>query len=119
MNMKMTKLLVMLGMLACISACSDQNYWPHTTFSPESWKNTSESERYIFVNDLLQRQLLLGKNKAQIIELLGSPSEELIESHSIIYLVKSGGNSFDQIFILDIRFQGEWTRATVIGIRGD
>lgn len=113
------KIFVTILFALCIVACSDQSNWPHTTFSSEDWQRTPEAQRYKLVTNLLERHLLDGKSKAQVIELLGQPSDESVEPRSLAYIIKTGGNSFDQILILDIRFEDNWDHATLVGIRGD
>ncbi len=114
-----TRVMLFIFVALCLMACSEQGSWPNRSFSSEAWKHTPEEQRYELVNDLLRKQLLDGKSRAQVMELLGSPDSEAQDPRMLAYVVKSGSNSFNQVFILDIRFRESWDHVSFAGIRGD
>ncbi|HET7831610.1 MAG TPA: hypothetical protein VFK88_01465 [Gallionella sp.] len=117
------RVILFIFVMLCFMACSEQGSWPNRSFSSETWRNTPEEQRYELVNDLLRKQLLDGKSKAQVTELLGSPDSEAQDPRMLTYVVKTGGSSFNgsfnQVFILDIRFRESWDHVSFAGIRGD
>lgn len=61
-----------------------------TKFNPETWKNTRsemsrQSLRLRMIDDLLSQNLLIGKNRKQIIALLGEPDNPALFPHEFYY----------------------------------
>ena len=77
--------------------------WPAKAFSSAEWTKTPHGERYVFVKDIIDRDLLRSKSRSDVEGLLGKPSAE-IEKNRISYLVKIGGRGFKQVFSLEIQF---------------
>ena len=50
---------------------------------------TKEVERYIFVRDLLEKKLLMGLTRSQVVALLGPPSSEPEGANYFAYVVKA------------------------------
>lgn len=71
-------------------------------FSRDAWRASDEWDRHVYVDSLLKSGLLQGKNKQQLIEILGSPSDE--EATYISYFLGSRGLIFRDIFVLEIHF---------------
>jgi hypothetical protein len=90
------------------------------TFETLNWKATPEAERFVFVDDIVRSNILIGKTKAEIIELLGKPSSTSEEppEDSLTYVVKVGGRGFDKVYFLDIRFEKKKI-STRVFLRGD
>jgi hypothetical protein len=107
-----------------MSACNGrQNLsdWPQRNFSPEEWSSTPENARYVFVKNLLKRNLLAGKTAPQVEKVLGHPSFDANTEASpyMTYVVKVGGEGFEQVFLLDIRFDPVSHRVIRSFVRAD
>lgn len=74
------------------------------SFSPDIWKKTEEAQRYLFVDDLLNRRLLIGKNRAEVVEMLGEPSDKPSNNSDVYYIIKLGGDYFVLVRWLEIKF---------------
>lgn len=59
-------------------------------FNSEEWKAANLVDRSNFINDLLISDLLRGKSKIEVIELLGPPDGTWIEDNSIYYNIDMG-----------------------------
>ena len=56
------------------------NYYPSKTFTPEAWQaadwrvkhgDNIPPSRYLYSKDLIERRLLIGKSKREVVEILG------------------------------------------------
>jgi hypothetical protein len=115
--MTIRTLLVLLTL--SLFACAERAYWPDRTFNSEEWKNAPVSQRYEFANDLLNRGLLNGMTKGEVVEVLGHPDGESANPPSMFYVLKQGGSFMNQVYILDIRFLADGSRVMAVGVRGD
>jgi len=50
-------------------------------FDSFRWKISNSEARYCMVDNLIKRQLLIGKTKKEVIEMLGKPGEQLLPSN--------------------------------------
>ena len=100
-----------------IMGCDNPKNWPMAEFDQSSWLRSTENERYRWAQDIIDRHLLDGLTRNQVIDLLGAPSSQNLES--IAYIVKTGGSGFNQIYILDIRFKKYNNIVESYRIRGD
>lgn len=80
-------------------------------FEQRSWASTPQEERYVFINDLVDKKLLIGKSRAEVISLLGEPRAGDVASCD--YLVDEG--VWDPI-VLRIEFDAD--RVVRVTIRG-
>lgn len=60
------------------------SYYPNKEFDKELWLKM-EDKRYELVNDLIKNEKLIGKNKIEVIELLGDDYNEI--ENSINYYI--------------------------------
>lgn len=56
------------------------SYYPKTDFNKQEWKGNKE-ERYKMSNDIIKSEILIGKTKEDVIELLGEDFYSYDESH--------------------------------------
>jgi hypothetical protein len=111
----MRKFIIGALLLFAMLGCDGPERWPKDKFTAATWQSTPEQGRYRFVQDLLGSNALMGQTRAGVINLLGQPSSAT-EGGNIAYVVKVGGKGFDQVYILDIRFDnGTVTEALVRG----
>lgn len=106
----------------CVLAagCSEEpQSWPSQDFDTAIWAKTPEKDRYVFVNDVVDRGLLQGKNISEVEAMLGTPSVRSESEHSLTYVVKTGGNGFNQVYVLDIRFDPSTNTMQKALVRGD
>jgi hypothetical protein len=108
-----------LLMLASLLGCNGPDGWPSEPFDAREWADTPEVKRYVFARDLIDRKLLHGKTPAEVTTLLGPPSSENLPEHAMTYVISSGGIGFNQIFVLDVRFDPAAGRVERVVIRGD
>ena len=113
----MLNLLVFIFMMAIAFFCIDDKvWWASSKFDQEAWKSTTEKKRYIYVKDLLRRDLLIGKSEEEVIDMLGQSESAPGAPSSAQYLIKVGGPGLSQIYVLDLRFtNGKVSRAFVRG----
>lgn len=112
--------LLILSAVLCAAACSEpSNDWPDTEFMESGRHKTSESERYFYVDDLIRNQGLIGKPREKILEMLGEPSSKNANADRYYYVVKTGSDDFDQVFVLDIAFGGSKNVVQKVIVRGD
>jgi hypothetical protein len=99
----------------------DADTWPTQTFTVSAWAHTPESDRYVFANNLLERQILIGLSPTEIQSLLGKPSSDGLRTadHFVSYVIKTKGTGFDQVFTLDLDFDATNSRVIKAFIRGD
>lgn len=100
-----------VGLVSAIYFASIQ--YPSRTFTPEAWKTFGErvehddyiaSERHQFSRDLIQRKLLIGKSRQQVVEILG-PGRET--GDVLVYdLGFVPGHGFDPDF-LEVYFEND------------
>jgi hypothetical protein len=56
------------------------SYYPKTDFNKQEW-NENKEERYKMSNDLIKNELLIGKSKIEVSELLGDDFYSYDENH--------------------------------------
>lgn len=56
------------------------SYYPKTDFNKQEW-NENKEERYKMSNDIINSEILIGKTKEEVIELLGEDFYSYDESH--------------------------------------
>ena len=56
------------------------SYYPKTDFNKQEW-NENKEERYKISNDIIKSEILIGKTKDEVIELLGDDFYSYDESH--------------------------------------
>jgi|SRR5271165_1543248 len=91
--------VVSLTLVSLLAGCG----WPHDHFDGMKWRATPEGERYRQVNDLISSNRLLGLTSNEVTALLGKPDPGADTSMQS-YVVKVGGSGFNQVIILDVRF---------------
>lgn len=101
-----------------ITACGGPESWPNDSFTPETWKQAPAQERYRFAHDIRESKVLLGKSPAQVVQMLGKPDFESKDGTYVSYLLRTGGGGFDQVFVLDVKFDAGHT-VSEVNIRGD
>lgn len=114
-----TKTCILVSLVLAAGCTNDPKSWPTQPFNVSAWAGTPENDRYIFVHDLIDRDLLHGKNETEVREMLGSPSSKSEGDHALSYVVKTGGSGFNQVYILDIRFNPLSSVVETTLIRGD
>lgn len=63
-------------------------------FDSFRWKISNSEARYSMVNNLIERQLLIGKTEKEVIEMLGEPGEQVIPSNDRLeYSVWDGAST--------------------------
>ncbi|MDO5970237.1 hypothetical protein Q4Q35_10500 [Flavivirga aquimarina] len=91
--MKHTILLLFIYFLSC------GNNNKAEKFNKEKWRNGSQIERGNMSADLVESEILIGKNKNQVIKLLGNPKDSTkVNFH---YLIDFG---YMTPFHLDVNF---------------
>lgn len=109
----------LLMLLICACGNAGPSDWPVETFSASQWAATSEGQRYVFARDIVSKQRLQGKTAAEVKALIGTPSHESARDHYITYVVKKGGADFNQVYVLEVRFDPTSGRVEKTLIRGD
>jgi hypothetical protein len=56
------------------------SYYPKTDFNKQKW-NENKEERYKMSNDIIKSEILIGKTKEEVIELLGDDFYSYDENH--------------------------------------
>lgn len=69
----------------------------HDKFDSEKWKVADASARAPMVNDLIERKLVIGKTKDEVVELLGLPDKS--EPKWYKYYVRERFLLFDRVFM--------------------
>jgi hypothetical protein len=105
--------VVSLALLSLPAGCG----WPHDHFDGTKWRGTPEAERYRQANDLISSNRLLGLTSNEVTALLGNPDPGANTSMQS-YVVKVGGSGFNQVFILDVRFDTSG-KVVKVFVRGD
>lgn len=102
--------LVIVGLFV-LDQCTrgDPNRWPERTFTSSEWIRTPPAGRYVFVQDILRRQLLIGKTFDEVTGLLGKPTNDgrTQPERYVEYLVQEGGSRLEFAsagYVLDLRF---------------
>jgi hypothetical protein len=99
--------LLVGGSIAAFFYFTDPQHWPHHEFDPMKWAHTPVGDRYIFTRDIIDGNLLKGKTIAEVKDLLGTPSDDVVISstdnkktrvHEVLYPVKNQGYGLPQIF---------------------
>ena len=110
------KSLAMALLLLALSGCSsEESSWPKKHFVANEWANAAESERYVFVRDIVESRSLVGKPATEVKQLLGKPSAENDAEHYF----KTGGDGFNQVYVLDVRVDPTTGAVEQTLIRGD
>jgi hypothetical protein len=110
----------LLLLIAILLGCSrDVDSWPNTKFDSVEWHASREESRYVFVRDLIDRRLLIGKSEAAVRELLGPPTTVDRTGRQLSYVVREGGTGFDQVYSLDVILDSPAGVVQEVGIRGD
>jgi hypothetical protein len=115
----MKALLVALCLVVLFGCSGEQDSWPRKQFSAEDWRMTAESDRYVFAHDLIERYVLIGKRPDEVKELLGTPSSEVTADHYFTYVIKTGGDGFNQVYVLDVKLNSATGAVERVTIRGD
>lgn len=72
-----------MAILACLSlAGMIHSYWPRP-FAQERWQSGGEIYRGSMVQDLIDRQGLVGKPRREVLDLLGEPNNCFANLHSV------------------------------------
>jgi hypothetical protein len=71
------------------------------------------------VNDLIDRHVLVGLTSDELERVLGPPGSRDPESGDYTYIVKLGGPGFNQVYILDVRFDAATKKVVSVRVRGD
>lgn len=100
-----------------LAACEEPSSWPQEMFSSETWRATSEAQRYVFARDIVERQVLIGLTSEQVSSILGAESSG--SGLSRAYIIKTGGRGFDQVFLLEVIFDAGSNKVMQVRIRGD
>lgn len=99
---------VIAFLLSGLIACGDQSErWPMHRFDRATWMQAKESERFVFVRDLVDRKTLLGMSKQQVVALLGPASSDQDAEKYLAYIVKADSGL---VYLLDIRFSEDASR---------
>jgi len=80
------------------------SYYPQTAFNPQEW-NEKPDERYKMSFDIIKREILIGKTKVEVIELLGENFDTYNENHIVYYLGLLPGSFAPCPDILEIYFE--------------
>jgi len=102
-----------------MSGCTDHKPTTAQTFDVDTWSRTPEKERHALALDLVNRQVLDGKRPTDVIAMLGAPSSRNEVDHYLTYIVSAGGGGFDQVQVLEIRFNSADDTVKGAIIRGD
>lgn len=106
------------GVIVCTAFALLMACAKNEPFQAAAWKHTSEMDRHVFVDDLVERQLLIGETAEEVKEMLGPPSSGASQTQ-ISYLVGPGKwFSFDAVTILDVTI-GPDRRVVKVSLRGD
>ncbi len=88
------------------------SYYPETDFSKQEWKENKE-ERYKMSNDIIESEMLIGKTKEEVIELLGDDFYSYDEGHIAYDLGFVPGLFNIDPDVLDIYFEN--SKVTKVG----
>jgi hypothetical protein len=76
-------------------------------FDSSAWKATAEGERYVFVDSLIERRILIGKKREEVMRELGQSSSVGEEDGRYSYVIQYDGSGYSRVTILDVKFDGE------------
>jgi len=96
--------------------------WPREPFTPNQWKRSAPENRYVFFRSLREQHLLDDARKAEVVELLGTPTYEAPDGLYMTYAIKQAEPSeisFNFVYLLSIEFDRESQRVVSYGIRSD
>ncbi|WP_299383909.1 hypothetical protein [uncultured Lacinutrix sp.] len=92
----MKKIIIVILLLISFSNCTDNNT---KKFETTKWKNASPREQGLMASDLVESNILIGKSKSEVLELIGTPKDSsAINFH---YLIEFG---YMAPFHLDVNF---------------
>ena len=80
------------------------SYYPKTDFNKQEW-NENKEERYKMANDIIKNEILIGKTRVEVIELLGDDYYSHDESHIVYNLGFLPGLFNIDPDVLDIYFE--------------
>lgn len=97
--------------------------WPDHPFVSSEWKDLPAGQRYVQVKSLLANsdQLLMGRFREHLLDLLGPPSAENGPLLSWIVLDNTSGCSavdFNAVYFIEVELDAAG-RSIHIGVRGD
>lgn len=72
-------------------------------FSVESWQSATDQKRYLYVGDLISRNLVLDQSTSEIELLLGAPSYKSDDYWT--YVISTEPHGFNAIRVLQINFE--------------
>ena len=79
-------------------------------FDRAAWVKTPEEHRYVFTDDLIDRRILVGMSRSEVVALLGPPARN--DPSEIMYVVDDDG--IDAIVLsLEIGLEGRVLRVRV------
>ncbi|AUC83482.1 hypothetical protein [Lacinutrix sp. Bg11-31] len=93
----MKKLIIVFFVLIGFTNCKDYN---PKKFEATRWKNASPREKGLMASDLVESKILIGKSKAEVLELIGKPKDS--SNINFHYLIEFG---YMAPFYLDVNFQ--------------
>jgi hypothetical protein len=102
--------LAMGAFLLFVSVETSPSRWPNDNFSKEAWSQSVPSERYRFVQDLLARNDLDGKNRKQVLDLLGEPDSQWPGGQRYSYILRNrdeGRWDFNSVYFLSVTFDSK------------
>jgi hypothetical protein len=84
------------------SYVKDQN----KAFNTIDWKKTPEQKRYQFADDIIKNKVLIGKTRAEVVDMLGPPNPYSENLNSLTYVLSVGGRGVDlnKVYTLEIKF---------------
>jgi len=93
----------MIYIVFIISYFSYLEYYPKSDFDSSAWE-TNEEERFKMSKDIIESDMLIGKTKAEVIEILGSDFSTYDDNHIAYYLGFVPGMFNIDPDVLDIHF---------------
>lgn len=87
-NTKLLLIVVVLVFLSLIIISCDNNEFTPVSFEHHAWKSGDHELRGKMAHDLLEKKILIGKTREEVIDMLGSPDEET--SHFVAYFMNFG-----------------------------
>ena len=82
------------------------SYYPSNNFDKTKW-DTNKAERYKMSEDIIESEILIGKTKTEIIQLLGNDFYSYNKNHIAYELGFVPGLFNIDIDVLDIYFENE------------
>jgi len=99
------KFIVFIALIASfVLIALKVDFGSKTRFDRASWQSTDIYMRYIYVDDLIKRKILIGKTSSEAELLLGPPSSR---STSYLTYVTAKGSGFNVIDFIGISLTNE------------